>query len=141
MIHEFWSVCLPMVGMFHSVLICCSSRISQTCLLLWFPVRRRVHVYTCLFHQPLNVCYLGAHLPHPFRINCWCRRLQIRFFHKFGNRFLTFCDKFSAHHMLVSFWSLSVNSIDVNNLASSFSNYLFRKTTHLIYLHFPIFIY
>lgn len=129
-----------MVGMFHSVLICCSTRIALTCLLLWFTVRKRVHVFTCLFHQPLNVCYFCVHLPHPFRIDCRCRSPQIWFFHKFGNRFLTVCHKFFAHHILVSFWSLSINSVVGNSLASSFSYYLYRKTTHLFYFHFPSFI-
>jgi hypothetical protein len=39
---------------------------------------------------------------------------------------LRFGDNFFAHHMLVSFWSLRLNSVG-NSLASSFSNYLFSK--------------
>lgn len=73
MIHEYRSVWVHMVGMFHSALICCRSRIPMTCLLLWFPVRRRVHVLTCLFRQALNVCYLGVNLPHSCRIDCRCQ--------------------------------------------------------------------
>lgn len=147
MIHEYWSVWVPMVGMFHSALICCSSRIPLTCLLLWSmsstlvsttPTRPRLHMPL----SPVTKRVLFRSSSAPFTPH-WLSlpKLQIWFFHKLCNRFHMFCDKFCAQHMLLSFWSLSINSVVGNNLASSFSNYLFRKTTHLIYFHSPIFIY
>jgi hypothetical protein len=130
-----------MVSMLNSVLNCRSSRVPLICLLHWFPVHQRVRASTCLFHQSLNVCYLGVRRFHPCRIDCRCRSPQMWIFHKLANWFLMFCDGFFADHMRTSFWSLSTNFVVGKNLSSSFSNSLFRKTTHSIYFHFPIFIY